>query len=79
MKTQTLEIAHNEFLQYHLNKCSGERRARLERGHQHGEKLFAKMYGGLMQDRLMICILNMRCRIFGVDLIIRTSLISRLD
>ncbi|OMF21092.1 hypothetical protein BK133_28880 [Paenibacillus sp. FSL H8-0548] len=34
--------AHSAFIQYHLDRRSGERRGRLERGHQHAEELFAK-------------------------------------
>ncbi|WP_373232475.1 hypothetical protein [Cohnella sp.] len=32
--------AHSLFLQRHLDRRSGERKGRLERGHAHGEKLF---------------------------------------
>jgi ABC-type transport system involved in Fe-S cluster assembly fused permease/ATPase subunit len=34
------EQAHATFIQYHLERRSGERRGRLERGHQAAEKLF---------------------------------------
>ncbi|MCC3374128.1 hypothetical protein [Cohnella sp. REN36] len=34
------EEAHALFLRSHLSKRKGERRGRLERGHQHGERLF---------------------------------------
>jgi hypothetical protein len=36
------EKAHAEWLIRHLGKRKGERRGRLERGHAHGEKLFAE-------------------------------------
>ena len=36
------EEEHQVFLQHHLNRRSGERRGRLERGHNHGEILFLK-------------------------------------
>ncbi|WP_036605537.1 DUF559 domain-containing protein [Paenibacillus assamensis] len=36
----TSEQAHAAFLQHHLQRRSGERKGRLERGHQHGEQLF---------------------------------------
>lgn len=35
-----LEDAHEAFIRHHLDKRTGERRGRLERGHGHGEKLF---------------------------------------
>ncbi|WP_239615898.1 hypothetical protein [Cohnella mopanensis] len=34
------EQAHERFIQSHLDNRTGERRGRLERGHQHAEKLF---------------------------------------
>lgn len=36
------ETEHRKFLDYHLSKRKGERRGRLERGHGHGEQLFAR-------------------------------------
>ena len=36
------EAAHAEFIRKHLEKRTGERRGRLERGHGHAEKLFLK-------------------------------------
>lgn len=36
------EEAHFEFIQQHLRKRTGERRGRLDRGHQAAEKLFCK-------------------------------------
>lgn len=36
------ETAHITFLHYHLQKRSGERRGRLERGHREAEKLFCQ-------------------------------------
>jgi hypothetical protein len=36
----TFEKAHDAFIQYHLANRTGERRGRLERGHQHGDQLF---------------------------------------
>lgn len=33
---------HAAFIKYHLNRRTGERRGRLERGHQHGETLFLR-------------------------------------
>jgi hypothetical protein len=38
----TFEKAHEAFIQHHLVSRTGERRGRLERGHQHGEKLFLR-------------------------------------
>ncbi|WP_342772899.1 hypothetical protein [Paenibacillus lentus] len=38
----TFEEAHAAFIQDHLNRRIGERRSRLERGHGHGEILFAE-------------------------------------
>jgi len=37
------EKAHSAFIQSHLSRRSGERRDRLQRGHQHAEKLFAQL------------------------------------
>lgn len=34
--------AHSAFIQYHLERRNGERRARLDRGHRHAEKLFLR-------------------------------------
>ncbi|MFD0958431.1 hypothetical protein [Paenibacillus chungangensis] len=36
------EQAHQAFIDYHLSKRKGERKNRLERGHNHAEKLFIK-------------------------------------
>ncbi|SHE14807.1 Uncharacterised protein [Chlamydia abortus] len=36
------QVAHSTFIEYHLNKRTGERRGRLERGHGHAEVMFAK-------------------------------------
>lgn len=36
------EQAYEEFIQYHLDSRSGERRGRLERGHRHAEALFIR-------------------------------------
>ncbi|GAB6926553.1 hypothetical protein JCM10914A_05360 [Paenibacillus sp. JCM 10914] len=36
------EHAHDEFIHLHLNRRSGERRGRLERGHREAEKLFCR-------------------------------------
>lgn len=36
------ETAHASFIQYHLQKRSGERKGRLERGHREAEKLFCR-------------------------------------
>jgi hypothetical protein len=36
------EDAHRSFIQHHIERRTGERRGRLERGHNHGEKLFLK-------------------------------------
>ncbi|MCD9023990.1 hypothetical protein [Cohnella silvisoli] len=36
----SFEQAHDEFIQSHLRRRTGERKGRLLRGHQHGEKLF---------------------------------------
>jgi hypothetical protein len=34
------EYAHEQFIRSHLDRRTGERKGRLERGHRHGEKLF---------------------------------------
>ena len=36
------QTEHEKWLQQHLSKRSGERRSRLERGHRHGEMMFAQ-------------------------------------
>ncbi|MEK5255139.1 hypothetical protein NST74_16875 [Paenibacillus sp. FSL F4-0125] len=36
------ETVHASFIQYHLQKRSGERKGRLERGHREAEKLFCR-------------------------------------
>lgn len=36
------EQAHQEYMEYHLERRTGERKARLLRAHQYGEKLFLK-------------------------------------
>lgn len=36
------EQAHSEWIEFHLGRRTGERKGRLERGHQHGEKLFLR-------------------------------------
>lgn len=36
------EKAHGQFINNHISRRKGERRARLERGHRHGETLFLK-------------------------------------
>ncbi|GIP34602.1 hypothetical protein J2TS4_38120 [Paenibacillus sp. J2TS4] len=38
----SFDKAHTDWIQSHLNRRSGERKGRLERGHQHGEQLFLK-------------------------------------
>ncbi|MFD0681286.1 MULTISPECIES: hypothetical protein [unclassified Paenibacillus] len=38
----TLKEAHAAFIRHHLESRTGERRSRLERGHQHAESLFLK-------------------------------------
>jgi hypothetical protein len=40
MTAMDFEKAHERFIKGHLDWRTGERRGRLERGHQHGEKLF---------------------------------------
>ncbi|HEX7055680.1 MAG TPA: hypothetical protein VF260_00585 [Bacilli bacterium] len=40
MNHELFEDAYNDWLRSHLHKRSGERKGRLERGHQHAEKLF---------------------------------------
>lgn len=42
MRTADFEQAHAEWIQAHLARRTGERRGRLERGHGHAEKLFAR-------------------------------------
>lgn len=36
------EQSHAAWIKHHLDRRSGERKGRLERGHQHGERLFAQ-------------------------------------
>lgn len=36
------DAAYAVFIQQHLDRRTGERRGRLERGHQHGESLFLR-------------------------------------
>lgn len=48
----TFKEVHDRFIQHHLSKRTGERRAQLERRHKHGEPLFLKnvwwpLYGNL--------------------------------
>jgi hypothetical protein len=48
------EEAHAKFIQSHLDRRTGERRDRLERGHSHGERLFLEnewwpLYGNFNQ------------------------------
>lgn len=38
----SFEQAHQQFIQHHSSRRKGERKGRLERGHGHGEKLFAE-------------------------------------
>lgn len=38
----SFEKAHKTFIQHHLDRRTGERRSRLERGHQFGESLFLR-------------------------------------
>lgn len=38
----SFEKAHTEFIQYHLEQRTGERRGRLERGHKEAEMLFCR-------------------------------------
>jgi hypothetical protein len=42
MKKMNVVEEHETFIRAHLDNRSGERRGRLERGHGHGEALFAK-------------------------------------
>lgn len=43
------EQAHEQFIRSHLDRRSGERRGRLERGHRHGEKLFLQKIWWLLK------------------------------
>jgi hypothetical protein len=40
MRVVSYDDEYAEFIRYHIKSRSGERRARLERGHRHGESLF---------------------------------------
>jgi hypothetical protein len=40
--SMNFEAAHEQFIQSHLDKRREERKSRLQRGHQHAEKLFLK-------------------------------------
>lgn len=40
--SKPFEAAHERYIQQHLEARSGERRGRLERGHQYAEKLFLR-------------------------------------
>jgi hypothetical protein len=42
MMGMEFEQSHEQFIKNHLGRRTGERRGRLERGHQHAEKLFAQ-------------------------------------
>lgn len=54
------EEKHAQFIRSHLERRLGERRGRLERGHQHGEKLFLRNVCGHFTIISMIFIRNMR-------------------
>lgn len=43
------EQAHEQLIRSHLDRRSGERRERLERGHRHGEKLFLQKIWWLLK------------------------------
>ncbi|WP_028593138.1 DUF559 domain-containing protein [Paenibacillus assamensis] len=45
------EEAHHEFIQQHIKRRTGERRGRLERGHQHAEKLFCQQVWWPLQEK----------------------------
>lgn len=70
----TYEEAHRTFIQYHLDKRSGERRGRLERGHGHAESKFCVMSGGLCVEIFETCILSMKCWIGAADPILQILL-----
>lgn len=52
----TFQVEHEKFIQHHLARRSGERRGRLERGHRHGEILFAHD----IEQRPEVCIALLR-------------------
>ncbi|WP_235886265.1 hypothetical protein [Paenibacillus cymbidii] len=43
------QTAHEAFIGAHLERRSGERKGRLERGHDHGEKLFLQQVWWLVK------------------------------
>ncbi|GBK65535.1 hypothetical protein PbDSM24746_55390 [Paenibacillus macerans] len=64
------EAVHKEWLKAHMKLRSGERKARLERGHGHGEECFGVMCGGRCGGTWTACIRNMKLWIGGADLIL---------
>jgi hypothetical protein len=42
LATESFEARHQSFIKRHIDRRTGERRGRLERGHNHGEFLFLK-------------------------------------
>mgnify|MGYP001322868184 CR=1 FL=1 len=68
------EEEHARWLEAHLQKRSGERRGRLERGHGHGEKLFLRnvwwpLHGNLDHLHPEFEVLDWRGRPFFVDFV----------
>lgn len=70
------EQAHEQFVEFHLNRRSGERKGRLQRGHAHGEILFLKnvwwpMFGHLdhLHPEYQIYDFNRRSRFLDFALI----------
>ncbi|TVX91979.1 DUF559 domain-containing protein [Paenibacillus agilis] len=47
----SFEEAHHEFIQFHIKRRTGERRGRLERGHQHAEMLFCQQVWWPLQGK----------------------------
>lgn len=69
----TFETAHSEWLEGHVARRSGERKGRLERGHQHAEKLFLQqvwwpLIGSLEQLHPEYEILDWRGKSYFADL-----------
>jgi hypothetical protein len=68
----SFEMRHAEFIRNHLDRRSGERKGRLERGHGHGEKLFLQniwwpMYGNFNHLHPEYEVLDLRGRPYFGD------------
>ncbi|CAM3324817.1 hypothetical protein PALU110988_16300 [Paenibacillus lupini] len=69
----SFETAHSDWLEGHKARRSGERKGRLERGHQHAEKLFLQqvwwpLIGSLEQLHPEYEILDWRGKSYFADL-----------